>query len=153
MIDEPKIVQTEPQHTAVMHLTIPREKIREVMDPGLSEVMAAVAAQGMSPSGSWFTHHFSMHPEIFDFEVGVPVAKPVTASGRVRPSQLPAIKAARTVFQGDYEGLEAAWAEFDAWIQSHGHKPRPDLIETYLLGPETNPDPGHWRTELTRPLF
>ncbi len=153
MIDEPRIVQTQRQHTAVIHLTIPREQVREVMGPGLSEVIAAVAAQGMSPSGPWFTHHLSMHPKTFDFEVGVPVPKPITAAGRVRPSQLPATKAAKTIFQGDYEGLEAAWQEFDAWVQSHGFKPRPDLIETYVLGPEADPDPAHWRTELTRPLF
>ncbi len=34
MIDEPKVVETEAQKAAVIHLTIPREKIQEEMGPG-----------------------------------------------------------------------------------------------------------------------
>jgi len=29
----------------------------------------------------------------------------------------------------------------------------PDLWERYLTGPESNPDPATWRTELNRPLL
>jgi effector-binding domain-containing protein len=71
----------------------------------------------------------------------VPVAAPIVAAGRVQPSQVPATKVARTVFHGDYEGLGAAWGEFDAWIAANGHTPGPDLWERYVAGPESNPDP------------
>ena len=30
--------------------------MRSVMGPGLSEIMAAVKAQGIGPAGAWFTH-------------------------------------------------------------------------------------------------
>ncbi len=122
------------------------------MGPGISELMAAVAAQGITPSGPWFDHHFRMDPDTFDFEIGVPVATPVTAAGRMQPGQLPATKVARTVFHGDYEGLPAAWGEFDAWIAAEGHTPGADLWECYVAGPESSPDPAAWRTELNRPL-
>jgi hypothetical protein len=35
----------------VIHVTIPREQIREAMGPGYEEVMAAVKAQGVGPAG------------------------------------------------------------------------------------------------------
>lgn len=136
-----------------MRVTVPRDKIQTVMGPGLQDVRAAVAAQGVSPTGPWFTHHLRMDPDIFDFEIGVPVAGPITPSGRVQPGQLPAAKVARTVYRGPYEGLGEAWAEFDAWIESQGHTPAPDLWEIYVSGPETSPDPATWRTELNRPLI
>lgn len=153
MLDTPQIVRTAAQQTAIIRITVAREEIRNVMGPGIGEVMAAVAAQGTAPAGPWFTHHLRMDPRTFDFEVGVPVAAPVAATGRVKPGQLPATTVARTVYHGDYEGLGTAWGEFNAWIVANGHTPTADFLECYLVGPESNPDPAAWRTELSRPLI
>ena len=152
MIDKPQIVQTAAQATAVIHLTVPREEIRSVMGPGHRELMAAVAAQGIVPAGPWFTHHFKVPDETFDFEIGVPLSTPVAAAGRVRPGQLPAARVARTVYHGPYEGLPSAWGEFMDWVGAGGHTPATDLWEIYVAGPESGPDPATWRTELNRPL-
>ena len=100
-----------------------------------------------------FSHHLRMDPATFDFEVGVPVATPVAAAGRVRPGELPAATVARTIYRGDYAGLGSAWGEFGAWISANGHTPGADLWECYLAGPESSPDPAAWRTELNRPLM
>lgn len=153
MLDTPRIIQTAAQQTAVIRLTIPREEIRQVMGPGISEVMAAIAAQGITPAGPVFSHHPRMDPDLFDFEVGVPVTAPVAAMGRVRAGQLPAATVARTVYHGPYEGLGAAWGEFMEWIKAAGHTPGPDLWECYVAGPEASPDPATWRTELNKPLL
>jgi len=152
MIDKPQIVHTAAQHTAIIHLIIPREEIQNVMGPGLSELMAAVAAQGVSPTGPWFDHHLRMHPDTFDFEIGLPVKSTISVSGRVQPGQLPATTVARTIYHGGYEGLGSAWGEFDAWITAQGHTPGPDLWECFVAGPESNPDPATFCTELNRPL-
>ncbi len=141
-LETPQITQTPAQLTATIRLTIPRQEIRKVMGPGIGEVMAAVAAQGVGPAGPWFTHHFRMDPDTFDFEVGVPVMVPVAAAGRVKPGLAPATKVVRTVYHGDYEGLGAAWGEFDTWTAAKGHTPGPDLWECYLAGPESNADPA-----------
>lgn len=152
MLDKPQIVQTEVQQTAVIRLTILRAEIRSVMGPAIAEVMGAIAAQGITPAGPVFSHHFRMDPDVFDFEVGVPVTRPVSETGRVRASQLPAATVARTVYHGPYEGLGPAWGEFEEWLASEGHKPAADLWERYVAGPESNPDPATWSTELNRPL-
>jgi effector-binding domain-containing protein len=152
MIDTPQIVRVDSQTTAVIHVTVPREQIHAVMGPGIQELMAAVAAQGIAPTGPWFSHHLKMDPETFDFEIGVPVETPVAPAGRVQPGQLPAATVARTVYHGDYEGLGDGWGEFMEWIEAKGHTPAPDLWECYLTNPDEDPDPATWRTELTRPL-
>lgn len=153
MIETPQITQTAAQHTAIIHLTVPRSEIQKVMGPGLAEVKAAVAAQGIALAGPWFTHHLRLDPGTFDFEICVPVTAPIAAAGRVQPGQWPAMKVARTVLHGTYAGLGGAWGEFDAWIAAQGLTPGPDLYECYVAGPESNPDPATWRTELTRPLI
>lgn len=152
MLDTPQIAQTTARTTAVIRLTVPRAEIRSVMGPGYRELMAAIAAQGIAATGPWFTHHLRVPGETFDFEIGVPVATPVAAAGRVEPGELRAATVARTVYRGPYEGLSGAWGEFMAWIETQGHTPAPDLWECYVAGPESGPDAAAWRTELNRPL-
>ncbi len=152
MIDAPKITQSVAQLTAVIHVTIPRDEIRDVMGPGLTELMSTVIEQGIAPVGPWFSHHLKMPSEIFDFEISVPVSAPVTATGRVKPARLPAVKLARTVYHGPYEGLGDAWGTLMSWIKSNGHTPAGNIWESYLTDPKSSPDPATWRTELNCPL-
>lgn len=153
MIETPRINRTTPQLAAIVHLTIPRSQIRSVMGPGIGEVMAAVQEQGLSPTGPWFTHHLKMDPATFDFEICVPISAPVAAAGRVVCGEMPAVRVARAIYQGPYEGLGAAWGEFKDWLDANGHAAGPDLYECYLVGPESNPNPAEWRTELSQPLI
>ena len=153
MLENPQITQSTAQVTAVIRMTVPREEMAKVMGPGIGEVMAAVQAQGIATTGAWFSHHLRMDPKVFDFEVGVPVASAVKPAGRVVPSSLPATKVARTVYQGPYEKLGAAWGEFSGWIEQQQLKTAEDLWECYLSGPESGSDPSQFRTELNRPLL
>lgn len=152
MIDTPHVTRTTVQPTAVIHLVIPRAEIRTVMGPGLKELMAAVAAQGIKPTGPWFTHHLKTPSDVFDFEISVPVSAPITAAGRVKPGALRATTVARTIYHGGYEGLGDAWGKLMAWIAENGHTAADDLWEVYVAGPESGADPASWQTELNRPL-
>jgi len=152
MFATPQIIQTEEQLTAVIHLTVPRVEIAAAMGPAISEIMAAVSTQGVALAGACFSYHLKRPSETFDFEVGFPVSRPITPTGRVKMSKLPATKVARTIYKGGYEGLGAAWGEFCAWVEAEGLDAEESLWECYLAGPESSPDPTTWRTELNRPL-
>lgn len=153
MLDTPHISQTTARLTAIIHLTIPRNEMQHVFGPSITELMTTLAAQGIAPAGPVFAHHLRRPADTFDFELSVPVTVPVVATGRVKPSQWPAMKVARTVYTGPYEGLPAAWGEFMDWIEANGHTPAPDLWECYVTGPQSSPDSATWRTELNQPLI
>jgi effector-binding domain-containing protein len=152
MLVTPQIIQTSVQEAAVIRLTIPRSEMMKVFGPAVGELMAALVAQEVEPVGAVFAHHLRMPPDTFDFELGVKVAAPVKAAGRMKPSQLPAVKVARTVYSGPYEGLPSAWGEFVKWMKANGHEQAEDLWEVYSIGPQSTPDSANWRTELNRPL-
>jgi len=152
MLATPQIIKTDAQQAAVIHLTIPRSEMMKMFGPAVGELMSELAAQGVEPVGAVFAHHLKMTPDNFDFELGVKVAAPVNPAGRVKPGQLPAAKVARTVYSGPYEGLPAAWGEFDKWMNANGHEQAGNLWEVYSVGPQSSPDPANWRTELNRPL-
>ena len=153
MLDTPHITDSPARQTAVIRLNIPRSEIRNVMGPGITELMATVAAQGIGPTGPWFSHHFAMHPDTFYLARGAPGAGPGPPAGRPTAGSLPAAKVARTVLHGNYDGLPGGWGEFMGWIDAQGLKTAPDLWEIYVKGPESDPDPLSWRTELNKPLL
>jgi len=153
VIETPQLVDAPMQLVAIVHIETPRTKMQQVMGPGIGEVMSAVKAQGIGPSGPWFAHHLKMTPDAFDFDICVPVSSPVSAVGRVKSWQRPALKVVRTLFHGPYEGLGAAWHEFSKWTEAKGYKTAGDLYECYMVGPETSADSADWRTELSRPVI
>ncbi len=153
MIEDPVISHTELQPLAVIHLTIPREQCPIVMGPAIHELLSVIQAQGIAPAGAIFSHHLKQPSEMFDFEVGIPVTQPIKAAQRVKPSILPERRVVSTVYHGGYEGLGAAWGEFKAWIEEEELQQSADLWESYVVGPETSPDPSTWRTVLNQPLL
>lgn len=153
MSDTPSIIQTERLLAAVLPITVSLNQIRTVMGPGLTELKQTLAAQGIAIAGPWYTHHFKPPAETFDFEIGIPIAQPVTAAGRVRPGEWPALRMVRTVYRGPYEGLPDAWKAFRQWIKESGLRTAAELWEQYAVGPESSPDPADWKTELSQPLL
>lgn len=153
LLDEPAVLRTQARPAAVIRLTVPRADMPKVMGPAIGEIMGTLAAQGVAAAGPVFAHHLKMDGGTFDFEAGIPVSRPFSSSGRVKPGELPAARVARKVYAGPYEGLHGAWSDFDKWIKGEGLTPAPDLWERYVKGPESGPDPANWRTELNRPLM
>ena len=147
MIETPEIVETTAQLMAFIHLTIPREEIRGVMDPAMNEVLGVLVDQGIEPTGPWFTHHLVLDPDVFDFQICFPIDTPLKPTGRVQAGEWPAMTVARTVYAGPYGGLGKAWGEFNAWLASNGYEGAEDIFERYVSSPPRPP-----RTELNRPL-
>jgi len=118
ILDTPQFIQTVEKLTAVIYLTVPRAEISLVMGPAIAEIMSIITAQGATITGPCFSYHQKRPTDIFDFEVGFPISQPITAAGRVKMSKLPAVKVVRTIYQGGYEGLGAAWSEFCQWTEA-----------------------------------
>ena len=152
MIDTPHIIQSPAQLTACISLVVPTSEIRNVMGPAIEELIATITAQGITPAGPLFSYHRRRPSEVFDFEISFPVNAPITPTGRVTNSQLPARRVARTVYHGSYEGLATGWGALMDWIEASGHQEADDLWEVYLAGPNSTDNPAQYRTELNRPL-
>lgn len=150
MLETPELIDVTPQTTAVIRLNIPCEECPEHFGPAVAELFAELARQGISPAGPMFDHHFTPPVSHFDFEIGIPTSAPVSPNGRVVASERPAFRAARAVLIGEYEQLPDAWPEFMKWFAQQGLQPAADLWQIFVSGPESDPDPATYRTELIR---
>lgn len=152
-IEQPRVVILPARQTATLYVKVLQAEIREVLGPGLQEVYAAVSAQNLVPIGSWFLHHLRIPDDYFEFEIGVPLATPVTPIGRVQASVFPRRRVAQALYSGPYEGLAGAWPELNDWIANNNLRTANELIEVYRVGPESKLDSSRWQTELNRPLL
>jgi effector-binding domain-containing protein len=156
MIEAPQIAETKEQDAAIIHLKIPRAQCEVEFPRAVQEVMAALGKQGLTPAGPLFDHHLTHPSTTFNFEVGFPVSRRVSPTGRVKGGRLPASKVVRTVYHGGYEGLPQAWAQFNEQakrlVEGAGLEVCDSLWQVYLVGPADNSDPNAWRTELNVPL-
>lgn len=153
MLHAPEVIATDTLHAAVIHLKVPCEEMQQVFGPAIDEIVATLQAQGLEPVGPAFAHHFSVPTTHFDFEVGLPVARPVSPTGRVKAGELPACpRVAHATHVGPYDGLSASWAAFESWISDQALSTAQTFWESYTVGPHNEPSPAKWRTDLYRPL-
>src|SRR5262249_23559855 len=90
-------------------------------------------------------------------ELGVPVAAPVAASGRIRPGVLPAGRYAVVRHVGPYDELAASNAALLAWAGAHGvefHAQGPAEASSCTVRGEhdpldrpAGPAPGKWEAD------
>ncbi|MFT4075649.1 MAG: GyrI-like domain-containing protein [Asticcacaulis sp.] len=152
MIDAPEILNVPAQKIASIRLVIPASEVRSHITAGLAELRQVLAEQGIQPTGAWFTHHFRIPNQTFDFATCLPVAKEVKPQGRVMPGELRATRLARTVYRGNYDGLPHGWGDFLACIRSEALTMAGDFWEVYSVGPSDSDIPGDWQTQLNCPL-
>lgn len=148
MIAPPELISTKEVATAVIHLVIPGRDMPKYMDPAIHEIIKAITGQGARITGPMFSYHHRRSSDTFDFEIGFPVSNPIKEEGRVRNGKLPAVKVARSVYQGPYGGLAQAWPALQKWVRENGHGETGRFWESYLNNPDEVKDPKEYRTEL-----
>ncbi len=148
MNTRPEIIKTKAWRTAVIHLVIPGREMPKYMDPAIQEILKTLKDQGLQPAGPMFSYHHRRPSDTFDLELGFPVTKAIKPTGRVVNGTLPAEKVVRSVYQGPYEGLSAAWRELQDWVGEQELPGTGRFWECYLNTPDEVKGPTEYRTQL-----
>ena len=159
MSHEPQIQERAAQHYAGIPVTVAMDGLASAIDSGYAELFGWLGSQGIPPAGAPLIRYLviEMAGEL-QIELGVPVAAPVTASGRIQPGTLPEGRYAVLRHTGPYDGLIASnaallrWAqetgiEFDTWDTPQGSAWR-SRVEHYLTDPSQEPDPAKLETDV-----
>ena len=159
MSHEPRIQVRAAQHYAAIAATVAMDGISAVVDDAFPELFGWLAGQGIAPAGPPLIRYLviDMAGEL-QLELGVPVAAPVTASGRVQPGVLPEGRYAVLRHTGPYDGLMASNAALLQWARDNGvefdTRDTPQgtawrgRAEHYLTDPAQEPDPAKLETDV-----
>lgn len=150
--DGPELTDLDETTTAVVRDVVPMTGLAAFFDRSFSAIPAALAAQGVEPTGPAFARYRSIADGQADLEVGFPVATPIEPANGVEVGSIPGGRVARLVHHGAYDQLGDSWERLRAWMADNGHVPGSWFVEIYTTQPSPEMDPADLRTELLRPL-
>jgi effector-binding domain-containing protein len=156
---EPRIEERTARDYAGIQATVPMTGISAAIDEAFPELFGWLARTGAVPAAPPFLRFLVIDMEaLLQIELGVPVAAPMTASGRVRPGVLPAGRYVVLRHIGPYDGLIDANAALQQWAHDNGlefdMRDTPEgsvwgsRFEEYITDPSAEPDPSKWETDV-----
>lgn len=151
------ITDTVPGTVLELRRVVRPEHIGEDIGAGLAELYTEVEVAGLHPAGAPAVTYLDA-PEsgrTMNVDLGVPILPgtgKTTPGGDARVVGRHSRPVARTIHHGDYTGIHAAYEALDEWIFSHGYRSAGAPTETYLAGPDSEPDPASYRTEVSLPV-
>ena len=159
MSQEPRIEERAARHYAGIQATVPMGGISAALDEAFPELFGWLARTGTAPAGPPFIRFLVIDMEaLLRLELGVPVAAPVTGSGRIRAGVLPAGRYVVLRHTGHYDGLIDANAVLQQWAHDRGLefdvRDTPEgsawgsRFEEYITDPSGEPDPSKWETDV-----
>jgi hypothetical protein len=165
IVREPKVDERPEQPYLGLRGWTPQRELPNFIPASVDALLAYLAQQGVPPAGAPFMRFHVINMErAMDVEIGVPVAsaEAAPATDTIKPGKLPAGRYASLVYRGVANGIPANGKLLE-WINAQGLKPeRWDVpegdafasrYEVFLSGPEDDPDPGNWDSEVAIKLL
>jgi hypothetical protein len=132
--------------------TVAMARIGEAMGPLFERLYGWLGAQGVSPVGAPWARYLMVGSDELELEIGAPVAEAPAVGDGLIAGVLPACEVATTLHMGPYDRLPEAYAAVNAWLEAEGWQIAGAMWEIYENGPDSEPDPGRWRTTVVFPI-
>ena len=157
MLTRPKIIERPATPYAAMaaEVTIP---FGEAIGPLMDEAAGYLSGAGIGEFGpALFKYDVIEMPRLV-IQFGFLTPTPVPGTDRVKPGVLPAGKYVNATYTGHYDNVERATGDVIDWAMAHGVEwdstaegPAERFVsrfEIYPNGPDDEPDPNKWITEI-----
>lgn len=132
---EVRVEERTARPAAVVRAHVRGDEIATFLSGAFGEVVGTVAEQGASVAGPPFGR-WTPDERGFEVAAGFPVDRPVAASGRVVPGELPAGSVAVTLHTGGYDEVGEAYRAVTEWLAAHRLTVAGEPWESYLDGPD-----------------
>lgn len=158
-ITTPKLDERDAQPYVGIRTQVTMDELGSGVIPQLiDEVMSWLQDQELAPAAPPFMRLYVIDMAgKLDMELGWPLAAAIEGEGRVAVGELPAGRYASLIYTGVQNGIAGNkalidWAEengirWDRWDDPNGDAFR-SRYESFLTGPDDDPDPGNWDTEV-----
>lgn len=97
-------------------------KVTEKVTQLLSETKEYLDSVNVKPTGPGFAVYYEVGAVVVDVEVGYPVGVEVEGNERVRPGELPAVKAAVATYVGPHKEMPEAHRAVHMWMHEQDVK-------------------------------
>ncbi len=154
----PKIDARPDQHYMGIRTQVSMSELSTAIPQLFDEVFGWLGQHGIAPAGSPLVRYYVIDMAgKLDVEMGVLVAQATTGDDRVKACVIPAGRYASLVYTGIHHGIAGnkallEWGaeqglRWDTWTTPNGDA-FGARVEYSLSGPEDDPDPAKWDTEV-----
>ncbi len=154
----PKIDDRPDQHYMGIRTQVSMSELSTAIPQLFDEVFGWLDQHGIAPTGSPLVRYYVIDMAgKLDVEMGVLVAQATTGDDRVKACVIPAGRYASLVYTGIHHGIAGnkallEWGakqglSWDTWTTPNGDA-FGARVEYSLSGPEDDPDPAKWDTEV-----
>ena len=159
VITDPQIEQRNELPYVAIRAVVAMQDVGSKLPALIPRVYGWLQQQGQTPAGPMFFRYIAMDQgKQLDVEIAVPVRGDVSSDGEITAGTMPSGRYAVARYRGSYDGLPRAWSAFEEWREKEGISEegqvsqdgtvRGTRAEHYVIGPNDNPDPQQWETEL-----
>jgi AraC family transcriptional regulator len=143
-----------PQPVLVVRRRVKPDELANALGPAFQTLFLFAQQNALALAGPPLTRYLDWGPGVMTIEPGMPVAAhgSAPADDDIRADTLPGGFAAVTTHTGPYDGLTAAHAAVQQWIEAQGLMAAGGPWELYITDPADFPDPKDWKTEIYWPL-
>lgn len=144
---QPEIIERQSQDYVAIAASVAMKDIPTVLPQLIPRVLEWTAKKN-EQAGPVFFRYLRMTGDSIDVEVGVPTRSQLQGDGDIRPGKIPAGRYVAATYIGPYLNLPQVHAAIEQWAHEQGVKARGTRLEFYSNGPDTEPDPAKWQTEV-----
>ena len=129
------------------------EDFKQKMQEMIPQIGGYAISNNITMAGKPFViyHKWDLENDTVMFSCCVPTTSKIESSNpNILTGQLKPFKALKTTLTGDYSNLQETWDKAMAHITKNNLvQPETGLaIESYTIGPDSNPNPANWVTEI-----
>ncbi|MBN1338520.1 MAG: SRPBCC family protein [Bacteroidales bacterium] len=142
-----------PQLALSIKSTVTMENMPQKMDELFGKITETIEKYKMEMAGSAFSLWHEWNPEGESImECGIPVKKAGKLTGEAKMIRTYGGKAVMAIHYGTYETSDQTWYALDNYLKEKSYKMAGAPWEVYVVGPNTEPDPAKWVTEIYYPV-
>lgn len=141
-----------PQVVIGLHEVVPMQSLSEFFGRAFAQVAEALGRLGVAPAGPPVAYYSGMPEGAIDVTAGFPVAQPVTPTEGLVAVTLSGGATVEATHVGPYDTLGETYGAIAGWLEEQGLTASDAMWEEYLVGPESDADPGRWQTRIVFPL-
>lgn len=133
-----EVITTQEQTAISIREKVKMQDIPQAMGRMFGELMP-ILQKDVQCAGPPFALYHSWASDETDMDVGFPVAGKAVTKGRVKPLELPSVKAVVGMHMGPYDKIVDTYNKMMGWMKAQGYEPADYMWEEYLNSPDEVP--------------
>ena len=142
----------KPSNYVFIHKVGRAQEIEKFFMDGYSVLGKYMAEKGTKSNGPPFSIYYKWKNNQFDFDICMPVEKPLKGDMTIKSGKLNASKILTVKYYGPYEGTGRAHAAAMKWIADNKSKMNGAPREVFVSDPMTEKDPAKLLTLIVYPI-